>query len=464
MTKKVHIKTYGCQMNVYDSSRMADVLAPMGYEQTDTPDGADLVILNTCHIREKAAEKVYSDLGRVREHQLARAGEGKRMLISVAGCMAQAEGEEIINRMPYVDMVIGSHSYHHLPDMIASIERGSKSAVELDFPEVQKFDLLPETLQPQGLTAFVSVQEGCDKFCTFCVVPYTRGAEYSRPIEAIEREVRQHVANGTVEITLLGQNVNAYHGEGPDGKEWSLAQLFYRLEKIPGLKRIRYSTSHPRDMRDDLVRAHGDIEILMPHLHLPVQSGSNKVLKAMNRKHTADEYMAWIEKLRRARPDMAFSSDFIVGFPGESAQDFDDTLKLVEAVGFASAFSFTYSPRAGTPAADKKDQLSEKEKHARLQQLQALITRQQTRFNESKIGTVQPALFDRPGKQAGQLRGKSPYLQSVIIENAGEYTNRLIDVHITHAYANSLKGVVVQNVRSPCHPGLAPGSSYTTSG
>lgn len=442
MTKKVYIKTYGCQMNVYDSSRMADVLAPQGYVETDSPEGADLVILNTCHIREKAAEKMYSDLGRVRAEKLKQAREGKQMLISVAGCVAQAEGEEIIARAPYVDMVVGSQSYHHLPEMIEAAKTG-KPAVELDFPEVQKFDLLPETLQPQGISAFVSIQEGCDKFCTFCVVPYTRGAEYSRPVTAIEREVRQLVDQGTIEITLLGQNVNAYHGEGPDGAEWSLGRLFERLARIPGLKRLRYSTSHPQDVDDDLIRAHGDIDILMPYLHLPVQSGSNAILKAMNRKHTADHYIGIIERFRAARADMAFSSDFIVGFPGETEKDFEDTLRLVETVGFASAFSFSYSPRTGTPAAAKNEQLSEREKAARLKTLQALLTKQQTQFNESKIGTIQPALFDRPAKWAGQWRGKSPYLQSVVVENAGDINNRLVDVQITEAYAHVLKGVVV---------------------
>lgn len=445
MAKKVHIKTYGCQMNVYDSSRMADVLAPVGYEQVDSAVGADLVILNTCHIREKAAEKMYSDLGRLREEKQRQAGEGKQMLISVAGCVAQAEGEEIVSRAPYVDMVIGSQSYHHLPDMIAAIQRGSQNAIELDFPEVQKFDLLPETFQTQGVSAFVSIQEGCDKFCTFCVVPYTRGAEYSRPIEAIVREVRQHVEQGALEITLLGQNVNAYHGEGPDGNEWSFAKLLHRVGAIPGLKRLRYTTSHPRDMRDDLIQAHGDIEVLMPMLHLPVQSGSNSILKAMNRKHTADEYIAIIEKMRAINPDMAFSSDFIVGFPGETDKDFEDTLRLVETVGYASAYSFSYSPRSGTPAADKKDQLSEKAKYDRLQTLQALILRQQEQFNKSKLGTVQPVLFDRPGRKAEQMIGRTPHMRSVVIENAGDYMNQLVDVHITEAYANSLKGVVVNH-------------------
>lgn len=443
MAKKLYIKTYGCQMNVYDSTRMADVLAPEGYEVVDAPEGADLVILNTCHIREKAAEKVYSDLGRIRAEKARQREQGKHMLISVAGCVAQAEGEEIIARAPYVDLVVGPQSYHALPDMIAEAKRTQKPLVNLDFIEEQKFDLLPETLQPQGVSAFVSIQEGCDKFCTFCVVPYTRGAEYSRPISAIEREVRQHVSQGAVEITLLGQNVNAYHGEGPDGTEWNLAKLLHRLAKISGLKRLRYSTSHPRDMDDTLIRAHGEIELLMPMLHLPVQSGSDRILKAMNRKHTAADYISIIGRLRDARPDIAFSSDFIIGFPGETDRDFSDTLKLIETVGFISGYSFNYSPRPGTPAADKAGQISEKIKVERLAVLQELMLRQQLQFNQRTLGTVQSVLFDRPGRKAGQLRGKSPYMQSVIIENAGDINHRLVDVQITGAYANSLKGEVI---------------------
>ncbi len=442
MTKKLYIKTYGCQMNVYDSLRMADVLSPLGYEETDSPDGADMVILNTCHIREKASEKMYSDLGRMRVEKVRQAESGKHMLITVAGCVAQAEGEEIIARAPYVDMVVGPQSYHTLPDLISENERTHKAALNLEFIEEQKFDLLPESMKAQGISAFVSVQEGCDKFCTFCVVPYTRGAEYSRPVAAVEKEVREQVAMGAIEITLLGQNVNAYHGEGPDGKEWNFAQLLERIAAIPGLVRLRYTTSHPRDMNDALIRVHGDIENLMPFLHLPVQSGSDRILKAMNRKHTAADYVTIIEKLRASRPDIALSSDFIVGFPGESETDFEDTLKLIETVGFASSFSFKYSPRPGTPAAEKETQLPESVKEERLARLQALIARQQLAFNHSKLHTVMQVLFDREGRKSGQALGKTEYLQSVYVDDATELANQLIDVTITGAYANSLKGEV----------------------
>jgi tRNA-2-methylthio-N6-dimethylallyladenosine synthase len=432
-------------MNVYDTTRMADVLAPLGYATSDTPDDADLVILNTCHIREKAAEKMYSDLGRVRIEKDKQARAGKKMMIAVAGCVAQAEGEEIINRMPYVDMVVGPQSYHALPAMIAEVEEKKQSLVNLEFVEEQKFDLLPESFQPQGAAAFVSVQEGCDKFCTFCVVPYTRGGEFSRTIDAITREVQAHVAQGAMEITLLGQNVNAYHGVAADGSEWRLGQLIEHVAGIHGVKRIRYSTSHPRDMTDDLIRAHGDIEALMPMLHLPVQSGSDRVLKAMNRRHTAAEYIAIIERLRAVRPEMGFSSDFIVGFPGETDADFEDTMKLVETVGFVSGYTFKYSPRPGTPAADKTDQVPEEVKYARMRRLMDLLTAQQLRFNQSKIGTVQKVLFDRPGRQDGQMIGRSPFMQSVVLENAVQYNQQLVDVQITEAYAQSLKGVVTES-------------------
>jgi tRNA-2-methylthio-N6-dimethylallyladenosine synthase len=443
MQKKLYIKTYGCQMNVYDTTRMADVLAPHGYTTSDTPDDADLVILNTCHIREKAAEKVYSDLGRIRLEKNRQAREGKKMMIAVAGCVAQAEGEEIISRMPYVDMVVGPQSYHNLPEMIAEVEQHRKPVVQLEFVEEQKFDLLPESFQPQGVSAFVSIQEGCDKFCTFCVVPYTRGGEFSRPIDAIEREVRAHVAQGAMEITLLGQNVNAYHGVAADGSEWGLGRLIEHVAGMDGVKRIRYTTSHPRDMTDDLIRAHGEIEMLMPMLHLPVQSGSDRILKAMNRRHDAATFIGIIEKLRSVRPDIAFSSDFIVGFPGESDADFEDTMKLVEMVGFVSGYTFKYSPRPGTPAADKDDQVPEEVKNARMRRLMDTLTAQQLRFNQSKIGTVQKVLFDRPGRKEKQMVGRSPFMQSVVLENAVQYNQQLVDVQITEAYAQSLKGEVV---------------------
>ncbi len=446
MNKKLHIKTYGCQMNVYDSTRMNDVLAPFGYVESDTPEGADLVILNTCHIREKAAEKMYSDLGRLRIEKNAQAAEGKRMLIAVAGCVAQAEGEEIIARMPYVDMVVGPQSYHTLPDLIAETELTRQSITKLDFTEEKKFDLLPESLQTQGASAFVSIQEGCDKFCTFCVVPYTRGAEFSRPVEAILREVQTHLAQGAMEITLLGQNVNAYHGVDAAGNEVGLAALLHEIARLSGLRRLRYTTSHPRDMDDALIRAHGEIDVLMPLLHLPVQSGSDRILKAMNRKHTAAEYIGIVERLRAARPDIAFSSDFIVGFPGETDADFEDTMKLVETVGFMTGYVFKYSPRPGTPAAEKQDQVSPKVMEARMRRLMDTLAAAQLHFNQRALGTVQPVLVDRPGKRAGQWIGKTPYMQSVVLENAVHYDQQMIDVRISEAYGLSLKGEIVTPV------------------
>ncbi|MFO1242575.1 MAG: tRNA (N6-isopentenyl adenosine(37)-C2)-methylthiotransferase MiaB [Rickettsiales bacterium] len=445
MTKKVHIKTYGCQMNVYDSVRMGDVLAPLGYEESATYADADLVILNTCHIREKAAEKVYSELGRIRAEKERMEAEGKRMKIAVAGCVAQAEGEEILHRAPYVDMVIGSQSYHHLPRMLHESDK-KQGVVELDFPEVQKFDLLPENFRSQGAAAFVSVQEGCDKFCTFCVVPYTRGAEYSRPVADIVREVRTLVdEKGAVEVTLLGQNVNAYHGVDEKGREVTLGKLFHILAKIPGLKRLRYMTSHPNDMRDDLIHAHGEIEMLMPYLHLPVQSGSDSILKKMNRKHTSAHYLEIIEKLRAVQPDMAFSSDFIVGFPGETEADFHDTMRLVESVSYAQAYSFMYSPRPGTPAAEREDQVPQAEKESRLQLLQELLIRQQTSFNRSKIGIEMDVLLGRPGKLEGQLIGKSPWMQSVHATDAAHLDGQMVRVKIVDAFQNSLKGELVDS-------------------
>ncbi len=430
-------------MNAYDSVRMADLLQPLGYEETTNQQEADIVILNTCHIREKASEKVYSELGRIREEKEAWAKEGKRKLIGVAGCVAQAEGEEIVARAPYVDIVVGPQSYHTLPQLIQETVREQRTAINLEFPEEPKFDALPETLQPQGISAFVSVQEGCDKFCSFCVVPYTRGAEFSRPVDAVLHEIKTYLSQGTQEITLLGQNVNAYHGLGADGKEWGLARLIRHISDLPGLKRIRYTTSHPNDMDDDLIAAHGDIENLMPYLHLPVQAGANRVLKQMNRKHTAEDFLAIIEKLRSARPDIAFSSDFIVGFPGETDAEFEATLKLVETVEFAQAYSFKYSPRPGTPAAERDVQVSEALKTERLARLQALLQRQQLHFNQRMLGRIVPVLFDRMGKRAGQVLGKSPYMQSVYVEQAVEYANRLVDVRITGTYLNSLSGEIV---------------------
>ena len=391
--KKLYIKTYGCQMNVYDSARMADLLAPLGYAAVDQAEDADMVILNTCHIREKATEKVYSELGQMKRLKVARAEAGSPMLLAVAGCVAQAEGREIIARQPAVDVVVGPQSYHRLPEMIAKVAREARVALETDFPAEDKFDHLPEEHAPRGATAFLTVQEGCDKFCTFCVVPYTRGAEFSRPVEQIVEEARRLVAKGTREITLLGQNVNAYHGEGPDGTHWSLAKLIRHIARAAHVERLRYTTSHPRDMDDDLIAAHGDVEQLMPFLHLPVQSGSDRMLRAMNRGHTCDDYLKLVERIRASRPDIALSSDFIVGFPGETDADFEATLALVKRVIFAQAFSFKYSARPGTPASAATKQVPEDVKSERLQILQALLIEQSRAFSQACTGRILPVLF-----------------------------------------------------------------------
>jgi tRNA-2-methylthio-N6-dimethylallyladenosine synthase len=441
--KKLYVKTYGCQMNVYDSLRMADVLAPLGYHTVDAPDGADLVILNTCHIREKAAEKVYSELGRLRLMKEAAARRGERMLIAVAGCVAQAQGEEILGRSACVDIVLGPQTYHRLADMVAEVERGAGiRLLDTDFPVEDKFDFLPEETAAQGVTAFLTIQEGCDRFCTFCVVPYTRGGERSRPAAAVLAEAERLVASGVREITLLGQNVNAYHGAGPGGREWRLGALIRRLAAIDGLKRIRYTTSHPRDMDDDLIAAHGEVDKLMPFLHLPVQSGSDRVLAAMNRRHRADDYRWLIERLRRARSDLALSSDFIVGFPGESDRDFAATLALVNDIGFAQAFSFKYSPRPGTPAADAGDQVPEPVKDERLAGLQQLLRAQQDAFNISALGRVMPVLFQDVGRHGGQIVGRSPYLQPVHAVAPATLLGETVPVRIVDVTANSLKGEV----------------------
>ncbi len=442
--RKVHIKSFGCQMNVYDSNRMADTLAPAGFAETAAADEADLVILNTCHIREKAAEKVYSEIGRIRVMKEAAAREGRAMTIAVAGCVAQAEGKEIIRRASAVDLVVGSQNYHRLPELLARVERGEK-VVDTDFPVEDKFDVLAAptraAIASRGVTAFVTVQEGCDKFCTFCVVPYTRGAEVSRPVERIVAEVERLADAGVREITLIGQNVNAYHGRGPDGRAWSLAALLYRLSEIPGVARLRYTTSHPRDMDDNLIAAHRDLPALMPYVHLPVQSGSDRVLAAMNRKHTAAHYREIIARMRAARPDLAFSSDFIVGFPGETEEDFGETLDLIEDVRFASAFSFMYSPRPGTPAADM-EQVPLEEKSERLQRLQALITRQQRAFNATFAGRTVDILLEKAGRLAGQLVGKSPYLQAVQVMAPASRMGEIVPVTITEVGANSLFGEI----------------------
>jgi tRNA-2-methylthio-N6-dimethylallyladenosine synthase len=452
LTKRLYIKTYGCQMNVYDSARMADLLAPLGYRVVDAPAAADMVVLNTCHIREKAAEKVYSELGRLRVLKRERAASGGRMVLAVGGCVAQAEGAEILRRAPHVDIVFGPQTYHRLPAMVAGILAApaggaARGLLDTEFPEETKFDFLPEAAAASpGIAAILSVQEGCDKFCSFCVVPYTRGAEYSRPVADVLAEARRLVAAGAREITLLGQNVNAYHGVAPNGStasggEWGLGRLVQALAEIDGLARIRYTTSHPGDVDDGLIAAHRDVPQLMPFLHLPVQSGSDRVLAAMNRKHTADDYRRLIERFSAARPDMAFSSDFIVGHPGEDDADFAATLALVEEIGYAQAFSFKYSPRPGTPAAQAA-QLADAVKAARLATLQELLWTQQRRFNEASRGRVLPVLFDRPGRHDGQLIGRSPYLQSVHVEGGADLLGALLPVRIVGAGQNSVAGVL----------------------
>jgi len=451
VTKKLYIKTYGCQMNVYDSERMADVLAPLGYGLSDNPDDADLVILNTCHIREKAAEKVYSDLGRLKPHQQRKAEDGGRMIIAVAGCVAQAEGDEIMARAPQVDMVFGPQTYHRLPEMISKAKRAvGEKVLDTDFPPEDKFDHLPEERVRKGeVTAFLTIQEGCDKFCTFCVVPYTRGAEYSRPAATVLHEAKRLVADGVREITLLGQNVNAYHGDGPDGREWGLGRLCRALAEIDGLARIRYTTSHPRDVDDDLIAAHGEIEKLMPYLHLPVQSGSDRILEAMNRKHTAAEYRHIVDRLRSARPDLALTSDFIVGYPGESDQDFADTLKLVTDIGYAGAFFFKYSERPGTPAASMREQVDDAVKSERLSTLQQLLDSQQEGFNASMVNRTLPVLLEKPGRHADQLVGRSPYLQPVHLDipdsRHAAMIGTVIDCTITGLTGHSLFAVPVRD-------------------
>ncbi|AUG54734.1 tRNA (N6-isopentenyl adenosine(37)-C2)-methylthiotransferase MiaB [Thalassospira marina] len=448
-TKKLFVKTYGCQMNVYDSQRMQDVLAPLGYQPVDEADGADMVILNTCHIREKAAEKVFSDLGRIRKHKKAKEENGTdKMIVAVAGCVAQAEGAELMRREPIVDMVFGPQTYHRLPEMVARANRaiGNDRIIDTDFPVEEKFDHLPAQVSQQGYSAFIAIQEGCDKFCTFCVVPYTRGAEYSRPGMDIVNETRQIVAQGTREVTLLGQNVNAYHGAGPDGDEWTLGRLLRELSDIEGLERIRYITSHPRDVDDDLIFAHRDLPKVMPFLHLPVQSGSDRVLQAMNRKHDRQTYFDIVKRLRDAQPDLALSSDFIVGFPGESEKDFEDTLDLVRQVGFIQTFSFKYSPRPGTPASAMELQVPEEVKADRLARLQALLAEQQLAFNESCVGKEMDVLLDRTGKFEGQIVGRSPYMQPVHVNGLTEADlGRIVRLKITAAKPFSLAGELVED-------------------
>ena len=462
--KTYFIKTFGCQMNVYDSQRMQDTLAAQGYAAADGPDNADLILLNTCHIREKAAEKVYSEVGRLRKLQASRRAAGADMRIAVAGCVAQAEGEEIISRAPAVDLVLGPQSYHRLPSLLARVAAGEK-VVETEFPVEDKFAALPAATDRQvrarGATAFLTVQEGCDKFCTFCVVPYTRGAEFSRPAGEIVAEARRLAASGVREITLLGQNVNAYHGEGPDGREWNLARLLRELAGIEGVARLRYTTSHPCDMDDDLIAAHGEMPELMPYLHLPVQSGSDRILAVMNRRHTRDLYLALVARIRAACPHIALSSDFIVGFPGESDADFAQTMDLVEQVGFAQAFSFKYSARPGTPAATMRDQVPEPLQAERLAALQALLRRQQADFGESLVGRRFEVLFEREGRKPGQLVGRSPYLQPVVVDAPAALMGTLARVEVTAAGPNSLLATLPPGAtgdamaRAAQHPALA---------
>ncbi len=435
--KRLYIKTYGCQMNVYDSERMADVLRPLGYGVVDEPEGADLVVLNTCHIREKATEKVYSELGYIKQMKGRKAEAGGRMTIAVAGCVAQAEGKEIMHRQPAVDLVVGPQAYHQLPELIARAHRATGERLSADFAADEKFDALPAERQVNGVTAFLTVQEGCDKFCTFCVVPYTRGGEWSRPPEAIEDEAKRLADQGVREVTLLGQNVNAYDGGG-----YTLAKLVRRLARIPGLDRIRYTTSHPRDMGEDLIAAHGELPELMPYLHLPVQAGSDKILKAMNRDHTAESYIRLIEKIRAARPDIAMSGDFIVGFPGERDGDFEKTLDLVREVGFASAFSFKYSRRPGTPASAMPGQVDEAVKAERLDRLNALLDEQQKAFNALQVGKVMPVLFEKKGRNPGQIVGRSPYLQAVHAVGPDSLLGQIVPVRIESSAKMSLGGVL----------------------
>jgi tRNA-2-methylthio-N6-dimethylallyladenosine synthase len=437
--RRVFVKTYGCQMNVYDSQRMADALAADGYVATDAIEDADLVLLNTCHIREKAAEKVYSELGRIRVLKQERAASGRETLVGIAGCVAQAEGDEIIRRAPVVDIVIGPQTYHRLPDAVRRARAGEK-VVETEYALEDKFEHLPApaATRSRSVTAFLTVQEGCDKFCTFCVVPYTRGAETSRPVAQIVTEAERLAASGVRELTLLGQNVNAWHGMGPDGAEWGLGRLLFRLAEVPGIARLRYTTSHPRDMDDELIAAHRDLEMLMPYLHLPVQAGSDRILRAMNRRHGAADYLRLVDRIRAARPDIALSGDFIVGFPGEEEADFEATMALIRAVGYAQAFSFKYSPRPGTPGAELAFQVDEKVKDDRLARLQALLSEQQTAFQRGLVGKSFGVLLEKPGRDAGQIVGRSPWLQPVILDEKAGGIGEIVEVRITDAGSHSL--------------------------
>ena len=440
--KKAFVKSYGCQMNVYDATRMEELLAAEGYGLTQAPETADLVILNTCHIREKAAEKVYSELGKLRALKKERQSEGRNLTIAVAGCVAQAEGQEIIKRQKAVDLVFGPQTYHRLPHLLKEHARTGRTVVETEFPAEDKFEVLAEKSKRlnQGVAAFLTIQEGCDKFCSFCVVPYTRGAEFSRPAAQVLAEARKLAEQGVVEVTLLGQNVNAYRGAGADGAKTGLAALVEELSCVDGIKRIRYTTSHPRDMTDELIEAHATNDKLMPYLHLPIQAGSDRILQAMNRGHTAEHYLRLIARIRKARPDMAISGDFIVGFPGETEEDFEQTLAVVREVQYASAFSFKYSERPGTPAAEREDQIPDEVKAERLQRLQALLVQQQQAFNRSTTGRTLPILVEKKGRHEGQMIGRSPYLQSVHCDLPESAIGQIVMVRVEGSGPNSLSG------------------------
>ena len=438
--KQYYIKTFGCQMNVYDSQRIAAILESLGYQATDRAETADIVIFNTCHIREKAAEKVFSDLGRLNLIRESRLQEGKDTIIGLVGCVVQAEDEQIAKRAPFVDFATGPLTYHRIPEILEKIRRKKgQTIIDTEFPAEAKFDFLPENKHP-GVCAFLAIQEGCNNFCTYCVVPYTRGAEYSRPVEEVIAEAKNLVGNGCLEINLLGQNVNSYHGEDKQGKERDLAYLLHRLSEIDGLERLRYTTSYPADMTDDLIACHRDLKKLMPYLHLPVQSGSDNVLKAMNRRHNSSDYLRVIDKLKTANPEIGLSSDFIVGFPGETDADFEATLELVKKVGYIQAFSFKYSRRAGTPAAIMPNQVAEKIKTERLEILQDLLFGQQLKFNQSCVGKTMPVLFESEGKGKNMLFGRTPYMQNLNAKLDKQYLNKIVNIEITAAGMNTLSG------------------------
>jgi tRNA-2-methylthio-N6-dimethylallyladenosine synthase len=439
--KKLFIKSYGCQMNVYDSNKMIDLLNPLGYTETKNMEEADMVILNTCHIREKAAEKVYSELGRIRELKNLRKSQGKEMLITVAGCVSQAEGDEIFIRAPYVDIVVGPQSYQKLPELMAQVSRSKKTVLDLDFPTISKFDSLPESLSIQGFSAFLTIQEGCDKFCKFCCVPYTRGAEYSRSLSEIYREALSLVNQGALEITLLGQNVTAYHGLDYNNEEITIADLIKHIAKIPRLKRIRYSTSHPNDMMEDLIELHSTETKLMPYLHLPVQSGSDKILKEMNRKHTAQRYLDLIDQYRKASPDILFSSDFIVGYPGETEKDFEETLELIRNVRFSMGYSFKYSPRPGTPAA-METQVPDDVKTERLVRIQALLSTQEEETKQDLIGKTCSVMFEKKGKYPGQIHGKNQYGQATCAIGSEDQIGKILNVKVEKIIGTTLSGTI----------------------